>query len=65
MLMLHKSYSKDSVKYKKITNKLATFISCANVATILVENREFHDLQMEQDSPSKAGYASSGIEETN
>ena len=33
-------------------------IGSANVATILVENQEFHDLLMEQDSLSTAGYAS-------
>ena len=47
------------MKCKKITEKLATLIGSANVATILVENQEFHDLLMEQDFPSKAGYASS------
>ena len=59
--MLHKfSYSKDNMKYKIITKKLAIFIGSTNVATILVKNQEFHDLLMEEDSPSKARHASSG-----
>ena len=42
-----------------IYEKLVTLIGSANVATILVENHEFHDLLMEQDSPSKTEYATS------
>ena len=37
-------YNKDSLKQKKITAKVATFIGCANIGTIIVENQEFQKL---------------------
>ena len=43
-------YSKDSVKQKRITEKLAIFISSANVATTLVEDQEFCEFLHEMDA---------------
>ena len=46
--MLHvQPLSKDSIRYKDITRKLALFIGTANVPYSLVENLEFRDLLLE------------------
>uniref|UniRef100_A0A1X7VI67 BED-type domain-containing protein n=1 Tax=Amphimedon queenslandica TaxID=400682 RepID=A0A1X7VI67_AMPQE len=46
--MLHvQTLSKDSIRYKDITRKLALFIGTANVPYSLVENLEFRDLLLE------------------
>ena len=46
--MLHvQPLSKDSMRYKDITRKLALFIGTANVPYSLVENLEFRDLLLE------------------
>ena len=42
-------YTKDSTKYKQLTKKLAVFVGCSNVATLLVENQEFRELLHELD----------------
>ena len=42
-------YTKDSTKYKQLTKKLAVFVGCSNVATILAENQEFRELLHELD----------------
>ena len=37
-------YTKDSVRYKLITRKLAIFVGSSNVANRIVNNLEFRDL---------------------
>lgn len=42
-------YKKDSTRYKRITQRLATFVASANVANIVTESEGFRDLVMELD----------------